>query len=137
LPAQVLEADACFLSKIEFVEWEPLWNFIRGKKKRAHADGEQGANASEYVLEYSIAPSQEATVAPLASAPHSSHAAGAQGCGSFSSQHLACVFSAAMPTKKERRDDWSIDSAETVMAVPAADAGKGVQGARKGRCHIA
>jgi len=27
------------LSKIEFVEWEPLWNFIRGKKKRTHADG--------------------------------------------------------------------------------------------------
>jgi hypothetical protein len=104
LPAQVLEADACFLSKIESVEWEPLCDFIRGKKKRTHADGGQGANASEYGLEDSIAPSQEATVAPLASAPHSSHAAGAEGGGSFSSQHLACVLSAAMPTKKELKE---------------------------------
>jgi hypothetical protein len=51
------------------------------------------------VSEVSIAPSQAAAGAALESAQHSSHAAGAEGGGSFSSQHLACVLSAAMPIK--------------------------------------
>jgi hypothetical protein len=50
LPAQVLEANACFLSKIESVEWDPLCDLIRGKMEQTHADGGQGASASEYVL---------------------------------------------------------------------------------------
>jgi hypothetical protein len=47
-------------------------------------------------MEDSIAPSQEAT---LESAPHSSHAASADGRRSFSSQHLACVLSAAVSSR--------------------------------------
>jgi hypothetical protein len=61
--------------------------------------GSGGGVGGGGVSEDSIAPSQEAT---LESAPHSSHAASAasaDGRRSFSSQHLACVLSAAMSSR--------------------------------------
>jgi hypothetical protein len=63
-----------------------------------------GGGGGGGVSEDSIAPSQAAAGAALESAQHSSHAAGAEGGGSFSSQHLACVLSAAMATKKEMKE---------------------------------
>jgi hypothetical protein len=66
--------------------------------------GNGGRDGGVGVSEDSIAPSPEAAGAALESAQHSSHAAGAEGGGSFSSQHLACVLSAAMPTKKEMKE---------------------------------
>ena len=39
MPEELLEANACLLSKIEFVEWEPLYSLASGKKNGEHGDG--------------------------------------------------------------------------------------------------
>jgi len=48
LPGQLLEANECFLSKIKFVEWEPLYSLVSSKNEEKYGGGEWSNGDDDY-----------------------------------------------------------------------------------------